>query len=168
MEFLLVRLQPVVPDIFSIFLEQLLFRSLIDPFHATGLFIYPLKTSENQRFSDVFRGYRKRPVAWNELQLLSVVAFSRSNFRSQVTLRSKYWMNWLILPPSPSIYQITFDHIPITILWYRQEQSQGWEFLKIWLLKQMKQVGAILLLVNIFLIIKTCNTMKNNRCLKGF
>ena len=25
-----------------------------------------------------------------------------------------------------------------------------------------------LLLVNIFLIIKTCNTMKNNRCLKGF
>ena len=143
---------------FQFFLEQLLFRSLIDPFHATGLFIYPL----------VFRGYRKRSVAWNELKLLSVVAFSRSNFRSQVTLRSKYWMNWLILPPSPSIYQIIFDHIPITILWYRQEQSQDWEFLKIWLLKQMKQVGAILLLVNIFLIIKTCNTMKSNRCLKGF
>ena len=35
-----------------------------DPFHTTGLFLYPLKTSENQRFS-VFRGYRKRPVAWN-------------------------------------------------------------------------------------------------------
>ena len=31
----------------------------------TGLFLYPLKTSENQMFSDVFRGCRKRPVAWN-------------------------------------------------------------------------------------------------------
>ena len=39
----------------------------IDPFHATGLFRYPLKTSESQTFSDVFRGYRKRPVAWNVL-----------------------------------------------------------------------------------------------------
>ena len=35
----------------------------INPFHATGLFLYPLKKSENQRFSDTFAGYRKRPVA---------------------------------------------------------------------------------------------------------
>ena len=35
---------------------------------ATGLFRYPLKKSENQRFSDVFRGYRKRPVSWNGLK----------------------------------------------------------------------------------------------------
>ena len=40
---------------------------VINPFQATGLFWYPLKTSENQRFSDVFRGFRKRPVAWNGL-----------------------------------------------------------------------------------------------------
>ena len=26
-------------------------------------FLYPLKTSENHKFSYVFRGYRKRPVA---------------------------------------------------------------------------------------------------------
>ena len=32
------------------------------------LFLHHLKISENQRFSDVFRGYRKRLVAWNELQ----------------------------------------------------------------------------------------------------
>ena len=38
----------------------------INRFHA-GLFQYPLKTSEIQRFSDVFRGYRMRPVAWNGL-----------------------------------------------------------------------------------------------------
>ena len=34
----------------------------INPFHATDLFLTPLKTSENLGFSDVFRGYRKRPV----------------------------------------------------------------------------------------------------------
>ena len=39
----------------------------INPFHTICLFLYPLKTSENQRFFDVFRGYRKRPVAWNGL-----------------------------------------------------------------------------------------------------
>ena len=33
-----------------------------NPFHATGLFLYPLKT-ENQSLSDVFREYGKRPVA---------------------------------------------------------------------------------------------------------
>ena len=36
---------------------------LKNPFHSTGRSLYPLKTSENQRLSDVFRGYRKRLVA---------------------------------------------------------------------------------------------------------
>ena len=36
---------------------------LVKPLHATGLFLYPLKTSEILWFSDVFRGYKKRPVA---------------------------------------------------------------------------------------------------------
>ena len=40
----------------------------LNPFHATGIsFCTPLTRWENQRFSDVFKGYRKRPVAWNEL-----------------------------------------------------------------------------------------------------
>ena len=34
----------------------------INPFNATGLFLYPLKTSENLLFSDVFREYRKGPL----------------------------------------------------------------------------------------------------------
>ena len=38
----------------------------VKPFHATGLFLFPLKISENLWFS-VFRGYRKRPVTWNGL-----------------------------------------------------------------------------------------------------
>ena len=35
---------------------------LFDAFYATDLSLYPMKTSENLSFSDVFRGYRKRPV----------------------------------------------------------------------------------------------------------
>ena len=31
----------------------------------TGSFLKPWKTSENQSFSYVLRGYRKRPVSWN-------------------------------------------------------------------------------------------------------
>ena len=41
----------------------------INSFHATGLFLYPLKTSEN--LFDVCRGYRKRPVPWNRLLWMS-------------------------------------------------------------------------------------------------
>ena len=37
-------------------------RYFINLFHATGLFLYLLKTSGNLWFSDVFRGYRKRPM----------------------------------------------------------------------------------------------------------
>ena len=37
---------------------------LLNPFHATGLFLCLLKTWENLWFSDIFRGHRKRPVAW--------------------------------------------------------------------------------------------------------
>ena len=44
-------------------------KTSINSFHATGLFRCPLKTSENLWFSDVFRGYRKRPVAWNGLRV---------------------------------------------------------------------------------------------------
>ena len=40
-------------------------NSYLNPFHTTDLFLYHLKTSENQSFSDVFRGYKKRSVAWN-------------------------------------------------------------------------------------------------------
>ena len=39
----------------------------INPFPGTGLILYPLKTSEDQRFSDIFRRYRKKPVAYNGL-----------------------------------------------------------------------------------------------------
>ena len=34
-----------------------MFLIVFNPFHASGLFVYPLKT-ENQKFSDKFRGNR--------------------------------------------------------------------------------------------------------------
>ena len=40
---------------------------IINPFQATLLFLYSLKTSQNLRFSAVFRGYKKGAVAWNGL-----------------------------------------------------------------------------------------------------
>ena len=46
----------------------------MNPVPATGLFLYTLKTSENQRFSDVFRDYRKRPVARNGLNDIKLLA----------------------------------------------------------------------------------------------
>ena len=52
--------------LFGILLNDSLW--FINPFHQTGLFLYPLKTSENLWFSVVFRGYRKRSVVWNELR----------------------------------------------------------------------------------------------------
>ena len=54
-----VRIWKVGQDFHEIFL-------LFKPFHVTGLFLYPLKTSENLRFCNVFRGYRKILVAWND------------------------------------------------------------------------------------------------------
>ena len=44
-----------------------IFNYYFNSFHAIGLLLYPHKTSANLWFSDVFRGYKKRPVAWNEL-----------------------------------------------------------------------------------------------------
>ena len=38
-----------------------------NPLHTTDISLYPLKTSGYLWFSDVFKGYRKRPVASNGL-----------------------------------------------------------------------------------------------------
>ena len=43
------------------------FAKKINPLQANVPFLYPLKTSENQKFSDIFRGYRKGTLAWNGL-----------------------------------------------------------------------------------------------------
>ena len=57
---------------------------VFNPFHATHLFWYPLKT-ENQRFSNVFRGYQKRSVAWYGLMILRF--FGEAVFALLVSLK---------------------------------------------------------------------------------
>ena len=37
-------------------------------FHSNDLFQYLLKRSENQKFFDVFRGYKRKRLAWNRLK----------------------------------------------------------------------------------------------------
>ena len=48
-------------------LSENLWSYLMNPFHAFGLFLYALKLPKNLWYSDVFRVYRKRPVAEYEL-----------------------------------------------------------------------------------------------------
>ena len=68
---------------------------IINLFHATIFSLYPLKTSENQRFSDVFRRYRKRPVAWNRLIEIHTVWFQTIN---PTSIFSCYFNNLDFLP----------------------------------------------------------------------
>ena len=55
---------------------------LVNPFYTVGFFLYPLKTWESQKFSDVFRGYKNRSVAkiCNLLLRISNLAFLFEKF----------------------------------------------------------------------------------------
>ena len=63
-----------------------------NPFHATDLFWYPLKILENQRFSDVFRGYQKRSAAWNALITTELNIYMKEVF-DWYTATKPLWMN---------------------------------------------------------------------------
>ena len=79
MLFFFPKLWKVLPDC-SVHLLHFVFN----PFHVTGLLRYPLKTSEN--FSDVFRGYWKRPVAWNGWRCSTFLDLGKSKILSKTTL----------------------------------------------------------------------------------
>ena len=51
---------------------EILATEILSPLHITGLFLNPLKILENLWFSDVFRGYRKGPVARNRLKCIEM------------------------------------------------------------------------------------------------
>ena len=54
----------------SVYCANIEFIFLINLFHATSLFLYSL-IKENLQLSDVFKGCRKIPVAWNGLKVVS-------------------------------------------------------------------------------------------------
>ena len=64
------------------------------PFHATGLFLYPVRITENLWFSNVFRGHRKIPLEWKRMIIQS----------SKVAWRR------------PGIFIVNFEHISHLVL----------------------------------------------------
>ena len=91
-----------------------LLKLIINPFHATDLFWYPLKTSENLCFSDVFRGYQKRSVAWNGLRyygnfkISEQIYFLRSYENTEILVNLKTDSNKdLPVPISEKIQTLT-------------------------------------------------------------
>ena len=57
----------MIPTVYRLIGFYMIKAFIFNPFHAIDLILYPLKTSENQRLSDVFKEYRKRQEAWNGL-----------------------------------------------------------------------------------------------------
>ena len=79
---------------------------------ATGLFLYLVKSWENQRFCNVFSGYRKLPVVWNGL----------SFFSEKVKLK----LGMMTVPSSSSSPLTSGDNFSIGIyLVYFTEQRQN-------------------------------------------
>ena len=94
----------------------------MNPFNVTVLFLYPLKTSENQRFSYAFRGYRKRPVLWNGLMTLWE--------EDQVTFRNVQQKFWWRIIQKPAEWK--FNYLPPKQKWnliYRQFRIRSFSFL---------------------------------------
>ena len=51
------------------------YNSNFNPFQPNVPFLFPLKTSENLWFSNIFRGYRNGTLALNGLQAVPVITF---------------------------------------------------------------------------------------------
>ena len=69
--------------------------SSINPFHATGHFLYPLKVLENLWFYDVFWGYKKTPVVWNRLsnQVLIEIAVAMDAVVQGCSVKDVFFKN---------------------------------------------------------------------------
>ena len=74
-----------------------------NPFHATGLFLYPLDSSGNLWFSDVFRGYRKRPILWDGSTHIRLTrSWRRSLYieASSLIYRANHWTGFYMVETS--------------------------------------------------------------------
>ena len=69
----------------------LLSNHIFNPFSTSVPLPYPLKTSENQRFSDVFRGYRSETLVENGLRTF-LGPKSRLNFSLNLLHFLKLWV----------------------------------------------------------------------------
>ena len=83
-------------------------KNRLDPFHANGPSLYSLKPSENQRFSHIFRGFRKRP--WEEMNL--------SDFLRDVNKR------WCMFRVKNFVHKV-MDTLIITLMIYCLRSNNG-------------------------------------------
>ena len=61
--------EPLISTGFLFFVYLSTFLILLNLFHANNPFLHAAKTSENYRFSGVFRGYINGTLAWNGLTM---------------------------------------------------------------------------------------------------
>ena len=84
----------------------------------TGFFLYPLKIPENHKIFDIFRGYRIRPVAWNELisiipaniylfKVSNTNARKRCKLCSELTTKIPERRHWR----RSGVFILNFEHI---------------------------------------------------------
>ena len=71
------------------------FTSLIT-FYSNVLFLYPLKTTENLWFSEVFKKYRKRTLCQNELNVQSVIK-DKNQFNTLIFYQAFIKLNYFCL-----------------------------------------------------------------------
>ena len=64
-----IKNKPHISTVFLIFVYLSTFLILLNLFHANNPFLHAAKTSENYRFSGVFRGYINGTLAWNGLTM---------------------------------------------------------------------------------------------------
>ena len=102
------RIFPNLWRIYSLKSSSFLFMGIFNIFHAFVLFLYPLKTSKNLWFSDVFREYRK--IQCQEIsQSISALSWWRSlSYRNQSTDLPSNSMDGYYMKGTYVIKELTF------------------------------------------------------------
>ena len=99
--------------------EGLCFGCNINSFHATGLFLYPLKTQRNTRFSDIFRGYRRRPEIYMSILMFSSFTLTKRKTKLEKLLYLRNYERSYIFQP-----KFNLNLIWSLVSWHLLGQSQ--------------------------------------------
>ena len=96
---------------------------LFDRFHATSLFLYPLKISGKLCFFDVFRGCKKKPLVWNGFIW---VDFNESHGCKSIQIRvyrqPQYLKKWFFCKGKTSIFTYVVRQL------FQQQNKTTWSF----------------------------------------
>ena len=117
----------------------------INPFHATGLFLNPVKISENEKFPNDFWGDRKKTVAWHGLtncsflqfasllslliHFIAVVSFHTPHLFcfqgvQKETSGMKWVKNWSTKLVMDALFKTWYDRFRSWKIWYFQKNTQ--------------------------------------------